>query len=103
MPGGTPAHVEFWIHVRPRASRDAVGGEHGGDLCVHVRAAPSDGAANRAVCATLAAVLGLRPREVELVSGARGRRKRIRAVGPPERLHPELARLAGLTTPVPVP
>jgi uncharacterized protein (TIGR00251 family) len=75
------AHVEFFVHVRPRARRASVGGEHAGALEVRVRAAPSEGAANAEVLALVAAALGLRRADLELVSGASARRKRLRAHG----------------------
>jgi len=57
-------HVEFSLHVCPRARRASVGGERRGALQVRVRAAPVDGA------------LGPRRAEVERIAGARGRRRR---------------------------
>jgi len=89
-------HVEFSVHVRPRARRAAVGGEHGGALEVRVRAAPVDGAANAEVIALVAAALGLRRAEVELVSGATSRRKRLRALGDPAPLSARLRALAAV-------
>ncbi len=88
------AHVEFPVHVRPRARRATVGGEHAGALEVRVRAAPVDGAANAEVIALVAEALGLRRAEVELVSGATARRKRLRAYGDAADLAPRLRALA---------
>jgi hypothetical protein len=73
--------VELWVHVQPRASRDAVGGAHGGALRVKVRAPAEDGRANEAVCRALAEALGVRRAAVELVAGATARRKRVRIAG----------------------
>ncbi len=87
--------VEFWVHVRPRASRASVGGQHDGALQVQVRAAPVDGAANAAVCEAVANALGLRSRAVQLVAGARSRRKRLRAEGDLPALRSRLEALAG--------
>lgn len=78
----------FWIHVTPRASREAVGGRHGEALRVAVKAPPAEGRANAACVSALAEAFGVRPRAVELDPGARGRRKRVRIRGPA----PELAR-----------
>ena len=78
---GGAGHVEFPVHVRPRARRAKVGGEHAGALEVRVRAAPVDGAANAEVIALVAESLGVRRADVELVSGAKTRRKRLRAFG----------------------
>ena len=88
------AHVEFLVHVRPRARSESVGGEHAGALEVRVRAAPTDGAANAAVVALVAAALGVRRAAVELVSGATSRRKRLRALGDPKLLAARLRALA---------
>ena len=87
-------HVEFSVHVRPRARQAKVGGEHAGALEVRVRAAPVDGAANSEVIALVAAALSVRRNDVELVSGATARRKRLRAHGDARALEPRLRALA---------
>lgn len=91
-----PDGVELWLHVRPRARRAEVGGVHADALEVRVREAPEDGRANAAVCAALAAALGLRRADVELVSGLQARRKRVRLAGDPARLRDQLAALAAI-------
>ncbi len=87
--------VEIRVHVQPRAPKDSVGGIHEGALRVRVRAAPTGGAANAAVCRCLARALGVRPRRIELRSGAKSRRKRVRIEGSPTALVPRLEELAG--------
>jgi uncharacterized protein YggU (UPF0235/DUF167 family) len=61
------AHVDFAVHVRPRARRASVGGEHAEALEVRVRAAPG----RRREREVIALVARARPaaRDVEL-SGA---------------------------------
>ena len=86
--------VELRVHVRPRAAQDSVGGTHDGALHVSVRAAPSDGAANAALCRALAQALGVRPRAVALLSGGKSRRKRVGVKGDPEALRGALDLLA---------
>ncbi len=87
--------VELRVHVRPRAAQDSVGGRtHDGALHVSVRAAPSDGAANAALCRALAQALGVRPRAVALLSGGKSRRKRVGVKGDPEALRAALDLLA---------
>jgi uncharacterized protein (TIGR00251 family) len=86
--------VEIWVHVRPRASRASVGGTQGDALAVSVRAAPTDGQANRAVCEAVAAALGAKRRQVSLVAGDTSRRKRLRIEGDPSVLAARLDALA---------
>jgi uncharacterized protein (TIGR00251 family) len=69
-------HID--VRVIPRARRNAVEGERDGRLVVRTTAAPVDGAANAAVRELVAAHLGLRPRQVEIVSGHHARDKTIR-------------------------
>ena len=74
------------LHVRPGAHRSAVvpptaasgaagPGDDAGVISVAVAAPPRDGEANGAVVALVAEVLGVRPRCVSLVAGARSREK----------------------------
>lgn len=90
----TPEALAFWIHVTPRARREAVGGTHGDALRVAVRAPPAEGAANRACRAALAAAFAVRRGEVELDAASRGRRKRVHIRGDGEALARPLATLA---------
>jgi uncharacterized protein len=66
------------IRVIPRARRDEVGDERDGRLVVRTTAAPVDGRANEAVIRLVAAHLGVRPRQVEVVTGHRNRDKTLR-------------------------
>jgi uncharacterized protein YggU (UPF0235/DUF167 family) len=52
-----------------------------GRLRIRVRAAPADGAANKSVIKVLAAAMHVAPSRVSLLSGARGRDKRIAVDG----------------------
>ena len=71
----------FEIKVTPRAARDEIAGERDGCVLVRVRAAPDAGKANEAVRRLIAAELGVRAAEVELLRGERSRRKTVRVVG----------------------
>ncbi|MCB0993846.1 MAG: DUF167 domain-containing protein [Acidimicrobiales bacterium] len=71
-----PQEIDIPLWVQPGASRTLVGGRHGEALRVAVAAPPERGRANAAVVDALAAALGLAARDVELVSGQRGRAKR---------------------------
>jgi uncharacterized protein len=69
------------LAVVPRASTNEVGPYVEGRLRVRVTRPPSDGEANRAVLRLVAEALSVAPSRVELISGARGRRKRVRVAG----------------------
>jgi uncharacterized protein len=63
------------VKVQPKASADAIVGEHAGALKIRVAAAPEDGKANRAALEFLAGRLGLRKSAISIVSGERSRDK----------------------------
>ena len=69
------------VRVIPRAGRSAIAGVRRGALLVRVAAAPADGAANAALAAVLARALGVPPRAIQLMSGARARDKQVRVEG----------------------
>jgi hypothetical protein len=73
--------VRLSVHVQPRASRNEVAGVHGDALKVRVQAPPVEGAANEAVCSTLAKALGVPRRNVAVVSGHLGRDKVVAIAG----------------------
>jgi uncharacterized protein len=77
----TSAGVSFRVRVVPRAGRTGVAGERGGALLVRLAAAPVDGAANDALIAMLAAILGCPKRDVAIASGERARDKVVRIDG----------------------
>ena len=71
----------FDMHVVPRASRSAVVGVHDGCLKVTLDAPPVDGAANAALIALVAKLLGRPRRDVTLVRGQTSRRKTLAIAG----------------------
>ncbi len=73
--------VLVWVKAVPGASQDTVAGALGDRLKVRVSAAPEDGRANKAICRLLARVLGRRPGEVEIESGATRPEKIVRVRG----------------------
>jgi len=86
------------VRLTPRGGRDAVEGiERRADgrvvVKVRVRAAPSEGEANAALCLTIAKVLGIAPRRVTLAGGSAARSKRVRVTGDPAMIVSELRRL----------
>lgn len=78
-------HADLWLRVQPRASRaEVIGfvdGPQGPELKVRVTAPPVEGEANEAVVALLAKTFGIAKRDVEILAGATGRRKRVRVHG----------------------
>jgi uncharacterized protein len=79
------------VRLTPRAGRDAIEGiERRADgravLKARVRAAPSEGEANTALCRLVARTLGIAPGRVTLVAGATARVKRLRLAGEPASL-----------------
>ena len=69
------------VRVIPRAKKTDVAGTRDDALLVRLAAPPVDGAANDALVAFLAARLHVPRRAVRIVSGERGRRKRVMIVG----------------------
>jgi uncharacterized protein (TIGR00251 family) len=80
------AAIELPVLVQPRSARQEVGGAHKGALRVRVHAPPVGGEANEAVRRALAKALGIAASRVRVLSGQRGRRKRIRIEGPASEL-----------------
>lgn len=91
MPAGD--EVRLGLHVRPGAARTRVGGVRGDPplLLVAVAAPAEDGRATEAVLRAVASALGVRHRQVRLVSGATSRRKVVAISEPPPDLSQRLA------------
>ena len=87
--------LAFWIHVTPRARREAVGGRQGDALRVAVAAPPVGGRANAACVQALAEAFEIKRTDVEIDPGSRGRRKRVRLNGETRALQAKLQKLAG--------
>ena len=73
--------ADLELAVMPRAAADRVGPYRDGVLQVRVTRPPADGEANRAVLRLVARALGIGPSRLRLVSGERGRRKRVAVDG----------------------
>lgn len=69
------------LHVQPGARRSEIAGPHGDALKIRLAAPAVDGRANACLIEFLAGRLGVAKSNVELVSGATGRRKRVRIRG----------------------
>ena len=73
----TEAGVVVSVRVVPRASRSEVTGIVGNTLKVRLQAPPVEGKANKALAKFLAGQLGVRPRDVSILSGETARTKRV--------------------------
>ena len=71
--------LDVW--VQPRASRNEILGYRDEWLRVRVTAAPTEGEANRLCREVLGQALEIPPSRVEILSGQRARRKRVRVEG----------------------
>jgi uncharacterized protein (TIGR00251 family) len=69
------------VRVIPRAKKTEVDGERDGALVVRVAAPPVEGAANDALIDFFARALRVPRHAVRIVSGERGRRKRVAIAG----------------------
>lgn len=82
------------LHIQPRARRDEVAGLHDERLKIRIAAPPADDKANRHLVEFLAEEFGVPRSQVQLLSGHRGRDKRV-SVGSPRRTPEWLTRLSG--------
>ncbi len=73
--------VTFALRVVPRASRNAVEGEHAGALKVRLTAPPVDDRANDALRKLLAEALNVPVPAVRIVAGAKSRAKVVSVAG----------------------
>ncbi len=78
------------VKVQPRASRDALVGVQGDALKVSITAPPVEGKANAHLIRFLARCFQVAPSHITLLSGARGKVKRLRIASP--RRIPEVLR-----------
>ena len=69
------------VRVIPRARKSEIAGTRDGALLVRLAAPPVEGAANDALIEFLAKRLGAPRRAVRIVSGERGRQKRVAVAG----------------------
>ena len=73
--------ITFNVRVTPRARQNKVAGKVGDAVKVYVTAPPEDGRANEAVIETLADWLGVKRRQIEIVTGDTNRNKVVRVTG----------------------
>jgi len=73
--------ITFAVRVIPRASHDAIEGEHQGALKVRLTAPPVDDRANDALIRLLAERLNVPRSAVRIVAGEKSRKKRVEIAG----------------------
>jgi len=88
------------VRLTPKGGRDAIDGietlsDGRAVLKVRVRAAPSEGEANEALCQLIAKSLGVPKRDVTLAAGATARIKRLSIAGDGAMLAAALEKIAG--------
>jgi uncharacterized protein (TIGR00251 family) len=77
----TSEGVLFYVHVRPRASREAIEGEYAEALKIRLTAPPVDDRANEALTRLLAERLNVPLAAVRILAGEKSRRKRVVVAG----------------------
>ena len=73
----TPAGAVLNLRIVPRAAKNAIQGEHGDALKIRLCAPPVEGAANAALVEFLSDTFSLPRAQVQLLSGATSRNKRV--------------------------
>jgi uncharacterized protein (TIGR00251 family) len=73
----TPDGAVVRLRVVPRASRNEICGEVGGAIKVRLQAPPVEGRANKALVKFLASRCSVASRDIAILSGERGREKRV--------------------------
>lgn len=87
--------VRVAIRVGPGAARTKVGGTHGDALVVKVAARAVEGKATEAALRAVADALGVRRRDVHLVSGATSRDKVVEVSGDEAEIREKINALRG--------
>ena len=70
--------ITFWLTIKPRSSRRRLLRNSSGELCLELTAPPVDGRANEAAVDFLADSLRVPRSAIEIVTGAKSRRKLFR-------------------------
>jgi uncharacterized protein (TIGR00251 family) len=95
----TATGVVLELALLPNARRNEWAGLHDGALRLRLLAPPVDGAANQALMRWLADQFAVRLSQVELVSGAASRRKRVALTCTPQQWRHWLSRLPEASSP----
>ena len=76
-----PDSVTFWLRVKPRSSRERLTRDLSGEMRLELHAAATEGQANAACIEFFARLLRVPRSRVEILTGAKSRRKLIRVRG----------------------
>ena len=95
----SPGGVSLTVRLTPKGGRNAIDGieimsDNRAVLKIRVRAAPSEGEANEALCRMIAKAVGVPPRDVTLMAGASARIKRLTIAGDGPTLMAALEKIA---------
>ena len=87
------------VRLTPKGGRDSIDGidtlaDGNVVLKARVRAAPSEGEANAALCRLVAKAVGVPPTRVAIVGGATSRLKRVQVMGDAQALAAALEKIA---------
>lgn len=82
--------LQLRIHCQPGASRQEFAGQHGDRLKIRLKAAATDGKANKALIDFLAEAFAVSKADVALSSGAQSRQKTLK-IQSPKQLPAQLA------------
>ena len=74
---GSETRIVLRVKAVPGASRESIAGMLGDRLKVRISAAPEGGKANKAIIRLLAKSLGIKPAQIELISGHTNPEKRF--------------------------
>ncbi|HZT71859.1 MAG TPA: DUF167 domain-containing protein [Terriglobia bacterium] len=70
--------ITFWLRVKPHSRRERLLRDSSGELCLDLSAPPVEGKANEAAIEFLARSLRVPRSAIEIVTGAKSRRKLFR-------------------------
>jgi len=77
----TATGIELDVRVIPRAKKSGLGGVRDGAVLIRLAAPPVENAANEALISFLSDTLRVPRRAIRIVSGGRGRHKRVAVDG----------------------
>ncbi len=74
--------LQLFVHCQPGASKEEFAGQHGDRLKIRLRAAATEGKANKALIGFLAKCFKVSKTNIELSSGAQSRQKTLKICKP---------------------